>query len=530
MPARNNAWIIILILLPLSLLWNLGLAPAYLEEPRRAMIAMEMIFSGNWIVPTQLGEFYYNKTPLFNWFIAVGFLISSNFDILIPRIISVLSLLGSAYLLYRFLKNELGTTIAFYSAIFYIISADIFFYFSTTGEIDLFYSFISLASILSIYHFDKKENKLALYSVPALLAAAGFLTKGFPSPLFVGFTFLAWFSWQKEWKKIFSPWISVSVLCFFAPVLLYFFTYSQYAEVSPYLEALFGQSSQRTASEFGIGDFILHLLVFPLENLVKIAPATLALPLLFDKAVRKKLAANPMLRFVLIALAANIWVYWISPGTRSRYLYMLYPLAISVLSWAWMQSLESAALNRYRTLLNSSIIVAAIVGSLVAIFWVFNRGIETSHSWPLAFGLLTAGLILFYLFRKQDYGLSSLALLFICGRLIFDVAVLPQRAIQGQAPEWKERGMQIAADTQGTDLFLYGSKNAGNFSLAAGYYIEKERGETLNCHRELRSTAFYLVEDRDLKQIPGAEKIRGYNIQGRNFTLIWNETENGKLD
>ena len=54
----------VIILLIVSLFINLGMQPLYLEEPRRAIIALEMIFNKNFIVPTELGEFYYNKPPL----------------------------------------------------------------------------------------------------------------------------------------------------------------------------------------------------------------------------------------------------------------------------------------------------------------------------------------------------------------------------------------------------------------------------------------------------------------------------------
>ena len=55
------------VLLIASFFINIGEEPLYLEEPRRAMVAAEMEFQDNLIVPTHLGNFYYRKPPLFNW-------------------------------------------------------------------------------------------------------------------------------------------------------------------------------------------------------------------------------------------------------------------------------------------------------------------------------------------------------------------------------------------------------------------------------------------------------------------------------
>ena len=54
-----------------GMLLFLGKAPLYLEEPRRAVIAMEIAWSGNYWAPTLFGEWYYNKPPVFNWLLLV---------------------------------------------------------------------------------------------------------------------------------------------------------------------------------------------------------------------------------------------------------------------------------------------------------------------------------------------------------------------------------------------------------------------------------------------------------------------------
>ena len=46
------------ILLIISFFHHLGIQPLYVEEPRRALIALEMLFNRNLLIPTEFGEYY----------------------------------------------------------------------------------------------------------------------------------------------------------------------------------------------------------------------------------------------------------------------------------------------------------------------------------------------------------------------------------------------------------------------------------------------------------------------------------------
>ena len=69
----NKWWLGLLILLYLvSIFAPLNILPLSFEEPRRGVVALEMIISGNYIVPTINGELYLNKPPIHNWSIQVN--------------------------------------------------------------------------------------------------------------------------------------------------------------------------------------------------------------------------------------------------------------------------------------------------------------------------------------------------------------------------------------------------------------------------------------------------------------------------
>ena len=51
----------------ISGLIHLGYYPLNGDEPRRAIVSIEMLHSGNYILPTTMGWEYYNKPPVYNW-------------------------------------------------------------------------------------------------------------------------------------------------------------------------------------------------------------------------------------------------------------------------------------------------------------------------------------------------------------------------------------------------------------------------------------------------------------------------------
>ncbi|MEO1174488.1 MAG: hypothetical protein AAFX94_20900, partial [Myxococcota bacterium] len=70
-PQFNRAFVLIAaVLLAFVYLYRLDfLAPRW-EEPRRCMVAFEMIERDNYVVPTVYNEVYTKKPPLQNWVIA----------------------------------------------------------------------------------------------------------------------------------------------------------------------------------------------------------------------------------------------------------------------------------------------------------------------------------------------------------------------------------------------------------------------------------------------------------------------------
>src|SRR5574338_939882 len=80
-----------------AFLVHLGLIAFIGDEGIRSLVAFEMKMSGNFIVPTMNGEFYYNKPPLYNWFIYGMSMLLGHFGEWPSRLTTLISLGGFAW-------------------------------------------------------------------------------------------------------------------------------------------------------------------------------------------------------------------------------------------------------------------------------------------------------------------------------------------------------------------------------------------------------------------------------------------------
>ena len=96
------------------------------EEPRRAVVTLEMMLGSDYIVPHINGWPYYNKPPLFNWFMLASYKIFgvSHWSVRFP---SLLSLILTSVFFYYFLRKYVNQQVALLSALFYITAGDILF-------------------------------------------------------------------------------------------------------------------------------------------------------------------------------------------------------------------------------------------------------------------------------------------------------------------------------------------------------------------------------------------------------------------
>ncbi len=308
------------------------------EEPRRALVAWEMIYSGNYWQPSIQAWPYYNKPPVFNWVVAFFFKIFGTADWVV-RLPSLLAFLGMGWVHYQFTKYQVDEPTARWSTAF-LFSAAHFLFFATVlaGELDLFYAAIVYVQVICIYFYFHWAQWFRLFLLSYLLLSLGFLTKGLPSIAYQGLTFLALAFYYKKWRWLFSWQHIVGGIMGILPIAGYFYSYHlQYGNGPLYLFNLLEEASQKSAAEGRFLDILKQLLDFPLQFLVDHLPWSLLLLLFYKKDNRRWIKSNPFLVFCLLFFLSNIWLYWISPGSRNRYLYVFAPFFLTPLAYLYLK-------------------------------------------------------------------------------------------------------------------------------------------------------------------------------------------------
>ena len=480
-----------------------------------------MLFRDNWIVPTEMGEYYYKKPPVYNWVIIGGFSLFRNYSEYAVRFLSILSFLGMGVLVFLMGRRYVNNHFGIYAGLLTWIMADVLFYFSATaGEIDLFYSFITLASFFTIFHFHQKQNLYALFIATYALGAIGTLTKGLPSPVFLAVSLGVFFLYQGEFRQLFSLSHLAGILTFVLIVGGYFWWYDHYHPFINYFtseDSLWSQSSERTMLENSFFILLPHLLLFPLETLKNVIPASLLLLFVIRKDFFTELRQQPFIFFCLIIFLSNIAIYWISPGTRSRYVYMLYPLLIIILTFGYTNFSQSTDHLRFRWF-HGIILGLIVISGLTCLSLSFIpqlADISGTVAVSIISTLVIAVLLITHL-RKRSLALPNLIALIIILRFVFAGIILPYRAQNGSAAQDKADAYEIAQITENESLFLFEDSRC---SLTTVFYLERERTEVLRRNTEINSQYYYLA-NRSLLSDQMYEVFYTFAYGDQEFALI----------
>ena len=463
----------ILLLLAPALLINLGLITFIDDEALRALIALEMDLSGNYITPTVNGEYYYNKPPLYNWFLLLWFNFFSTYDEFVSRSATVFCLLGYALTIFYFSKKHYSTKFAFLNAFFLITCGRILIYDSMLGLIDIAFSWVTFSAFMIVYHQYEKRNFYALFTFTYLLTAVGFMMKGLPSLVFQAATLLSFFVYKKDFKKLFSLAHIAGVFLFLITVGSYYLAYNQYNSLETVFNTLLFESSRRTASTHGIGSTILHLFTFPFELIYHFLPWTVLVVLFFQKGIKKTLQADSFIVFSLIIFFANILVYWISVEVYPRYLFMHLPLLFTSLLFLYFRQEQNTKGHFIIHIVLALLCVGLFSASLSPLF--LERTAEVSFLYLKVFGLsLTIGsLCWLFLKKKQERLLITVAILLVA-RLALNWFVIPDRYNLDWGSAVKESSIQIGKEFQDRAFFLHPKTL---MQPTNSFYLTRERME-----------------------------------------------------
>lgn len=515
------------LLLPFALFLNLGAIPNNLhtDESRRALVAWEMIVSGNYLVPTIHGVNYFNKPPLYNWAIAISMQLfgPTNLAVRIPTIASVLLFI---WVVYKESRKRIGTQNSVIAALAVLVSGRILFYDSFLGLMDIGFAALVFGSISLLYKGLVEKQNSALYLSYTLMALA-YLMKGLPAIVFQGLSLIAIILISKDWKRLFSPHHIGAGLLGIGILVSYYTAYFNANDIP--LEKLFGkllsESTSRLPTQFTLEQKLNHWLLFPTELIYHFLPFTLFGLVLFQKGARKYLfTENKYAGYLILAYLVNIPVYWISIQVYPRYLFPFLPLLyIPTIGFITRNSSVSIFTNWIIVLFKGVLSLLPIV-LIVACF------VPAVHKYSYAIPLLVSFSLISLVFiipiwkaSFNHFALAMVALLLMV-RIVFNLLILPERIAvlndrnkskEAVLPYLKGKQVRFLHPKMNTDEFLFDHLHNSTtmlFSVAQNAIIPMDSVIT-------DTSAVYLVSDQFA--IPnGWRKVTTFKDELFTFTLI----------
>ncbi len=473
-PVRKWYYILAVALLFPALLIHLGWPVFIDDEAIRALVAREMMWSGNYLAPTMHADAYLNKPPLWNWILAACFWLLGRADEWTARLPTVLSLLGFAATTFWFSRRHFGTYLAAVHALTVVTCGRMLFWDSMLGLIDVCFSWVIYTQIMVLYRFGSRGLWWPAFLGAYGLMAAAFLLKGLPAIVFQGLSVLAIVGWQRDWKQLFRPAHLVSGLLGLAVLGIYYLAYARYVDPARVATRLLEESSKRTPVTYGAWSTVRHLLSFPFAMAYHFLPWTLLLVYLLRRGSLALLRANDFAAFCLLAFAVNIPVYWLSPNVYPRYLLMLFPLLFG--SLLWLHRLHAADRSKtYRVLRITLLTVMTLVAVLIPVAPLVPQTAVVTFPWwkSVAVGG-AAGAVVVAGWRDE----TNFLLLFCCFLLIlrigFDWFVLPPRvAGDARGLEVRASARSVVESTRHRELLIY---RHTLIEPATGWYLSTARG------------------------------------------------------
>ena len=407
-----------------ALLIHLGTFAFTGDEAIRALVALEMELSGNWIATTMHGADYINKPPLFNWFIWAVSRLWGDFGEWPSRLTTVGFLCAFAWLHYRVLCAEWGRSVGWTGAFLLLTSGRWLFYDSMLGLIDTAFSLSVYALWTSLWFLGKNGRWSVFFALSYLCSALGFLFKGFPAVVFQGLSLTAALIYFGCWRLLFSWRHVAGGLVFIAIVGGYFGLLSRYRDLDAFVANLFVESSKRTVVAHGWGRFWEHLFVFPFESVYHFLPWSLLVVFAFDRRLLAKLRAQPFAAFSALMLAVNLPIYWTSVHVEARYLLMFVPLfntvglALLIGDSGWRSTLFYAMLG--------VLLVAALVAS-AALPWIPQLAYLPGTGWIAAGLCVGLGGLVYQYFWVKKYRIWAFVAALLLVRIGFDLVIIPAR-------------------------------------------------------------------------------------------------------
>jgi 4-amino-4-deoxy-L-arabinose transferase-like glycosyltransferase len=337
------------------------------DEPRFALIARDMVLSGEWLIPRVGGQLYPDKPPLFMWLVAGFYWLTGNLRIafLLP---SLLAGLGTLVLVHDLARRLWGREAALLAGLLLLLTVQ-FTLQARSAQIDALVTFWITLGVYGLLRHFLLGPHWGWYIAAWVAMGLGIITKG------VGFLpllmFLPWALLRRRWPQSLAridtargrwwsgpPAMLLAVALWLVPMLVYV-SASGSPELAAYRdEILLRQTSERYFDAWHHHQpFWFYLEVIPWAWL----PLSLALPWLLP-AWWRRLRMGDAATWLLLGWAACVLIFFtLSPGKRHVYLLPALPAVVLAAAPHLSALLQRRAVQRLAWLAVAGFAAAATV-------------------------------------------------------------------------------------------------------------------------------------------------------------------------
>jgi 4-amino-4-deoxy-L-arabinose transferase-like glycosyltransferase len=372
-------------------------------EPRRMLLAKDIVRNSHWLVPDLFGKPYILKPPVLPWLISAGYLLFGSPDLWATRFFPALAGLLTVLVTFFFAKRLFNQRVGFFAALILATSLG-FVHRTRMAEEDviltLFITLALLAFLLAYYYQAGKRYYVFFY----LFVALACLTKGPPGLSFPVLTIIPFLLLRRDFRAIRKMRIFPWALIFGALVVAwYIFAYHQsgLAEARDFFladiwEKFFPQGS---GSPFYLYVVQLFAHFFPWSLFLPAAAVYIA-----TKQGKEERQCS---LFLLCWIIPNLLLFSLAGTKRNEYILPLYPALAILTAQAWERFLvdKKDSLLKKMTLLGIYAFAFSIVGA--GLFGPIFSLIKYPQDllWNGLFGLLLVlgGLSLLLFAKRRQY-------------------------------------------------------------------------------------------------------------------------------
>ncbi len=444
------------------------------DESLRALVALEMHYTGDYITPKMGGLHYFKKPPVYNWIVASYYQLTGDYSEMGTRIPMLLSLLAFALSIFYFAKKYFDFRTGVLASFIFIVSLRILSYESLYGLIDITYSFIVFLTIIYTWQFAKSKKYLSLFIVTYALTALSFLMKGIPSIAYQGLTLVLVFILNKEFKKLFSWQHILGGILFLSILSSYYYLYylKNPDQIYVLLNTIFNESAEKSGISFGLWDIIKHAFSFSIEIIYSFIPASFILLFMFHSKSRGYVKSNNFLVFLCLAFLVNLSIYIVSPISYLRYVIPHFAL-LSIPTAAAYIHLQKYSDSKLLKSINAVFLFAAIIVFLGNFAYAFAPQLDFINNIWLIILTLTVLISIptIFLFNKKKYRFELFIIALLVVKLGLNWIIIPSRTHHNFIAEMREKSISHGTKMQGKKAIIY------NESLGSGEHFYLSSGK-----------------------------------------------------